>query len=135
MIEDPTPVFFDVRGVYAPKSRLLGDPIAGDVIDDSAIFVAQQPVLDLPRFKPRQAAAEEPIGDGDRIRSLELDLAHVGDVEQSSGFADRAVFCADGRVLDGQLVAAKFDHAPPQAPMDVEEGRSLQRCHSPVRAR
>jgi len=133
VIENPTVVLLDVRRVHAPERKPLADPIAGDVVDDSAVFIAQQSVLDPPGFETRQVAAEESIGGGDCIGPFEFDPAHVGGVEESRRFTDRAVLFADGRVLNGQFEAAEFDHAGPEASMGLVERGPLQ-GHSPVRS-
>jgi hypothetical protein len=77
VIENPAVVLLDVRRVDAPERGPLTDPIAGDVVDDPAVFVAQQPVLDPPRFEACQVAAEEFIGGGNCFGPFEFDPPHV----------------------------------------------------------
>ena len=67
---------------------------------------------------------------------LAASLSPTGEVEE---VVLKRRFFGEGlakvEVLNGQLVAAEFDHAPPQALVDVEEWSPLQRGHAPVRSR
>ena len=75
----------------------------------------------------------------ERALALDLDLAHVGDVEQAGGGAHRLVLGDEPGVLDGHLPAGEGHHLRAALPVDVvqgclaEIGHRRARYHTPAR--
>ena len=63
-----------------------------------------------------------------RVAALDLDLAHVADVEQAGGVAHRVVLIHDAAILNRHLPAAELDHPRAQGDMAIVERRSFEFC-------
>ena len=61
----------------------------------------------------------------------DLDLSHVGHVEEAGAFADRLVLFLDRAVLDRHLEAGEGDQSRPQACVGRVERRAAERAHAP----
>ena len=62
-----------------------------------------------------------------RLRPLDLDLAHVRDVEDAGVGAHGPVLLDDALVLDGHLPAGERHHPRPERDVAVVERRALER--------
>src|SRR6185503_13851427 len=88
---------------------------------------AQQRVLDLPDLERGDVVGGEALERRERAGPLDLELAHVTDVEAAHRGANSPVLLDDAAVLHRHLPATERDHA--RAGLDVrrEERRALQR--------
>ena len=59
-----------------------------------------------------------------RLRPLDLDLAHVRDVEDAGVGANGAVLLDDALVLDGHLPAGERNHPCPERDVPVVQRRA-----------
>ncbi len=125
------------RGPWIAMSAVSADRSTKPVVDDRAALVAEQAVARLSRLEARDVARDEPIERGARLRSVEMELAHVREIEETRGFAHGAVLGDDPRVLDGHLVAGERHHPRAERPMLLVQRRPPQSRvgrHAAVRA-
>ena len=108
---EPEKVFLDFGGIDQKQVVVLLEPVAEQVVDDSAPLVEQQGVLALAVSKLGDVVCEQPVEPRLRLRAGDKNLAHVGDVKQPRLAADRPVLLEDAVVLDGHPPAAKINHA------------------------
>ena len=99
-----------VGGVCADKDVAVRNFVDQDVVHETAMIVEQAGILSLALIEPGDGVGGECIGALDRSRSVNLDLAHVADIEQSDGLADSIVLVDDAGILDGHVPAAEIDH-------------------------
>ena len=93
------------------------EPIDDQVIDDPAAVVRQERVLRLPGLQLVEVVRERRLKQLGRARPLDLELAHVRDVEDSGVAAHRLVLLDHSCVLNGHLPARKRNE--PSAERDV----------------
>ena len=103
------------------------EAVDDEVVDDPALLVGQQRVLRLSVRDLVEIVREHLLEKGVSRRPVDVDLAHVRDVERAAVGADRAMLLDDARVLDGHLVPGERHH--PRAERDVArvERRALER--------
>ncbi len=113
-----------IRGVE-DEQHLLGAPPIGDhVVQDAAVFQAQQRVGRLAVVHARQVARGAHLGQPHRVASVQDHSTHMRQVEQADVATHRAVLGQDaGRVLDGHVPAGEIDHARAQPTMRGVERR------------
>ena len=131
---DPAPILLDVRRVHADQQRVGREAVEGDVVDDAACLVAEQAVAHAADRERRDGPREQALGRLDRRRALELDLAHVRDVEEPRALAHGGVLLEDRAVLHRHLEAGELDHARAQATVGLVERRAQELAHAPQRA-
>ena len=131
---DPIDDLGAVAGVdHQQEERLaVGIVIVADqhVVEDSAVVVGDQRVADLAQFHVGHAAGEQ-FGQKDgRAGPLEAEPAHVRDVGDAHGRADRQVFFDDRGVLDGHGPAGEVDHPPAVGNVPIiQRGLQDRRIH------
>lgn len=96
-----------VAGVGHHKVLVFTPPVGNEVVDDAAVFLADQRVLGLAHGNRGQLAGQGVVQEGCGVRAGYPHFAHVGEVEQSGGVADSVVFGQLGVVLQGHLPAAE----------------------------
>ncbi len=92
---DPGSVLLDVGRVHAQEERVLGQPVDGDVVHDAAVLVAQAAVAHPSRPQRCDAAGDETLRGSHGPRALQMDLAHVRDVEDPDALAHGGVLRLD----------------------------------------
>ena len=122
----PTEVGLAIRGVDDEQIAALAEAVDDQVVDDPAVLVRQERVLRLPRRDPVEVVREEALQEGGRLRPLDLDLAHVRDVEDAGVRADGLVLLDDALVLDGHLPAGERNHPSPERNVPVVQRRSQE---------
>ena len=80
------------------------------IINGAPIGVHQGGVLRLKNLEPRGVIRGDVIEERERLRTAELDLAHVAHVEQPGACPDRQVFLHDAGIFNRHLPAAEFHH-------------------------
>jgi hypothetical protein len=99
-----------------------------------ARLVAQQAVAHPTRPQRGDGAGHEPLRRRERRRAREVDLSHVGDIEQPGTLAHRRVLLEDRGVLHRHLEAAELGQARSEAAVQLEEGGTPRLAHAPVRS-
>ena len=115
-----------VRRVYAEEELPVADPIERHVVDDPAILVQQHAVAHPAWLHALDIVREESLGEGDRVRPNQADLAHVRYVEQPRPVSDGQVLLDDGVVDDGHLEAGKRGELRARLSVSFEQGRARQ---------
>ncbi len=100
---------------------MLLDPVDDQVVDDAPALVGQQRVLGGPDLDLAQVVREQRLEQVDRVHALDLELAHVGDVEDAAVLPDGAMLGDDALVLDGHLPAGEGHEAGPGGDVPVVE--------------
>ncbi len=93
------------------------DPVGDQIVDDAAAVVRQQRVLRVALTELVEIVREQRLKQLVRVRALDVELAHVRDVEDAAVGAHRPVLRNDALVLDGHLPAGEGHH--PRAGCDV----------------
>ena len=111
------------------------------VVERAAVLLADDGVLRLADLETGRVVRGDVLDQAERVTAADLELSHVGDVEQAGVIADGPVFGEDaGGVLDRHLEARKGDELRAEPPVLLVEGRTLQVVghrippdHSPMR--
>ena len=105
------------------------EPVEDHVVDDPAALVRDERVLRLAGLEPVDVVRERRLQQVARGRSLDLELAHVRDVEDARVRAHRLVLRDHALVLDRHLPAGERDHARAECDVAVVEGRPPEGLH------
>ena len=124
-----------------PRSQLVRDDrrVAGVGHDEeplrpAAIRGANHRVLGPPDGQRPRVADERR---GERVTgvfALDVELAHVRQVEQARPLPDRPMLVEDARVLDGHEPAAELDEPRAERAMDVDQRRLVELLCGPLRS-
>ncbi len=106
---------------------VAAEPVGEEVVEHAAVLGAEAGVLGAADRDLGDVVGEDPLQEGERARPLDLDLAHVGDVEHPGVTAHREVLFANPLVLDGHLPARKIDQLRPELEVAVVEGGASHR--------
>ena len=91
---------------------MLGrEAVRDDVVDEAAARVEQAGVDRLAIGDARQIVGDEPVRRFERALALELDLAHVADVEEARLRANGFVLGDETGVLHRELPTGEVDEA------------------------
>jgi hypothetical protein len=132
-----TSFVLDVRGVHDHQEMLRAGAVHDDVVDDRALLAAEQSVPSLPHFEAGDVARDQTIDRCARLRPIEVELAHVRQIEHARVLAHRAMLPDDPGVLDRHLVARERHHARAEGAVLLVERRPPQRSvgrHAAARA-
>ena len=110
LLADPLEVFFAGAGVDDDEEVVVGELVDDDVVDEGAVGVEHGGVLGLAGLEFAGIVHRELLHGGEGAGAAELDVAHVGDVEEADGGAYGHVFGDEAGVLDGHVPAAEVDH-------------------------
>ena len=108
---------------------MLVEPVGDQVVDDPAVLVRQQRVLRAAGRDAVEVVREQALEQLVRARALDLELAHVADVEDAAIGAHRAMLRDDALVLDRHLPAGERDHPRAERDVPVVQRGALQRLH------
>src|SRR6266540_1719643 len=126
LLRDPGPVLVDVPGVDGEHVAIITYAVHGEVVDDRAVRVTQQGVLDLAHVQSRHVVGGQMLERGEGPGALDLELAHVAHVEEPDGAPHRAVLLDDARVLHRHVPAAEGHHARPGLDVRLMERGALE---------
>ena len=129
-VPDPLEVGLPVRGVDDEQVAAFLEAVHDQVVDDAAGLVREQRVLSAADVDLVEVVREERLEELARLRPLDLELAHVRDVEDAAVLADGAVLGDDPLVLDRHLPAGERHHARAERDVALVERRSEQRLHA-----
>jgi hypothetical protein len=118
----PGEVLLDVGSVDDHQKEVRRASVQDHVVERAALLVRHRRVLGLSVTEAGHVVRGHALEKGERSAPLDLELPHVGDVEQTRGPADRHVFGDEPRVLDGHLPRAERDHLGPALPVYGIEG-------------
>ena len=130
MLEDPLEVGFAVPGIDDQDEPAALDAVDDQVVDDPAALVRQKRVLGTADVDLVDVVREQPLERRRHLRALELEPAHVRDVEHSAVLAHCPVFGNDALVLDGHLPAGEGHHACAERDVTLVERRAEQGLHA-----
>src|SRR5712692_1549968 len=105
---------------------VVAEPGEREVIDDPAILVAEEGILDLADLQGLGIIGGQPLERLDRVTTPELELAHVAHIEAGGGGPGCPVLLDDAPVLNGHVPAAERDHPRSQTDVGRVEGGPLQ---------
>ncbi|MNT48408.1 hypothetical protein D3C72_1851890 [compost metagenome] len=110
MLAEPGPVLVDVGGVHDQQVTVA---LAADdgIVHHSAGRAGELGVEALADGKVEDVAGHHPGQEAGCAFSAHNELAHVRDVEEADGLADRLVLLDDARVLHRHVPAAERHHA------------------------
>ena len=116
-----------VRGVADDQILAVRKPIDDEVVDDPAQLVREERVLRAAVLDLVEIVREHLLEEGVRGRPVDVDVAHVRDVEGAAVRAHRAMLLDHAGVLDGHLVARERHHPRPERDVARVERRALER--------
>ena len=116
-----------IRGVDHEEIQALAEPVDNEVVDDSAVLVRQQRVLRFTLVEPVEVVRQRSLQELAGARPLDLELAHVRDVEDARVGPHRPVLGDDALVLHGHLPAGERHHPRPQLDVPIVERRVEER--------
>ena len=105
-------------------------PVGDEVVDDPAVLVRQQRVLRAADLGLVEIVREQGLQQVVRLRALDLDLAHVRDVEDAPVLTHRPVLGDHTLVLHGHLPAGERNHSGAERDMALVERRAEQGLHT-----
>src|SRR2546421_10836197 len=108
MRPEPLEVLLAIRGIDDDKEP-LATPVNDEVVDDPALLVAEEVVLGLAVDERCNVVGDQVLEERRRRLPHDAEAAHVRDIEQAGGAADREMLVADGAGLLGHLPAAEID--------------------------
>src|SRR5262249_51258830 len=101
--------------------------VRDEIVDDSAALVGEQRVLRLADADPVEIVGQRGLQELRRARALDLELAHVRDVEDAAVGSYRLVLWDDAFVLDRHLPAGERNHPRAEGDVRVVERRPQER--------
>src|SRR6476659_2163778 len=99
MVKPPGEVFFDIRGVHHDHVA-VGQVVDEDIVDDTALGTTEQRIVRLSLADRRDVLGSDMLEERQRVTALDLELAHMADIEQTGCAAYRIVLVYDTTVLD-----------------------------------
>ena len=117
-----------VRGVHHDH-QLVVEPVDRAVVHEGALGREDRRVLHLPpRLERADVVAGDPVDEGVPVGAGDLELAHVGDVEDADAAPHGVVLGEDaGRVLHRHLPAGERHHLGAERLVAVVERGALER--------
>jgi len=99
------------------------------IVHDSSPFIQKEAELHLARVLVGEVPAQGELEEVEGLLALNLDFAHVANIEQPRLVSRLEVFVDDTGILDGHGPAAKIDDFCPERDVTL-----IQRCffHSPL---
>ena len=119
---EPGEVRVDPRRVQ-DHEHVVGPAGHQEVVHDAAVVVGDDCVAGAAGRQRLQAGRDQGLELAGGVFAGNLDLAHVGHVEEGRRFPGPAMFGEDALVLDGELPAGKRDQLAPEGHVQV-----MQRC-------
>ncbi len=105
----------------------LAQAVDDEVVDDPAVGRADHRVLGAPDGQARRIGHERGGQRLSGVRSHDVQLAHVRQVEQPDPLADGPVLLDDRAVLDGHQPATELDQPGAELAVGVGQGRDVDR--------
>ena len=125
MGEHPFTILVNASGVDDEEKALLAGPVGNEVVDDATVFIQEQGVLPLADGERGEVVGEESIEPVQSPGSLDLELAHVGNVEDPHRVSHGLMLGDDALVLDRHFPAGERHDAGAEGEMAVVEGGTI----------
>jgi len=126
---DPFEIRLAVRGVHDQEEAAALDPVDDQVVDDPAGPIRQERVLRAADVDLLDVVRQEPLQRSGHLRPLELEPAHVRDVEHAAVLAHSSVLRDHSLVLHGHLPAGERHQARAERDVALVERRPKERLH------
>ncbi len=115
-----------VGGVADHQPVGVAQAVDQHVVQHAAVGAAHGGVDDLAQGDAADAVGDQPVEPGLGAGAADLDLAHVGDVEEADPLAAGGVLGQGAFVLDGHAEAGVLDHAGPVGQVPGGQRSGLQ---------
>ena len=112
-----------VAGVGHDHESLLAEPVDDEVVEDAALGEEDHRVVGSSHLEPPRVRGQGVAERGDRLRALDKELAHVGEVEDAGPRAHGSMLLQDARVLERHEPAAELHDPRTQSRMPGGERR------------
>ena len=126
ILRNPVEVLDDVRGIDHQHEVIVCQPVGQHIVDERPGGGCQRGILGLVGRQPRGVVGGDVLDSLQRVRTGNLDFAHVRDVEQSRTRANGHVLIDDAGVFDGHVPAGEVDHARAERAMSRVQRRLLE---------
>ena len=124
-------ILVDVAGIDDEEIFSFFKAVEIGVVDGIAVFIRDDAVLRLIHVERKHVARKNMLQKGDLLRALDVDTAHVGNVEDTAVAAAVEMLGHDAvRVLNGHIPAAEIDHRRSGVQMGLIQYRSLEFAHT-----
>ena len=127
---DPVEVAILVGGVHHQQVAAVGYRIDQDIIDDAAVGIAQQRVLDPAGGKRSEVAREDALG---QALIVDAQLAHVREIEEADPLPHGPMLLADAAVLERHHPTAEVRHLGAESDMLLVQRGPLGRHDQTLR--
>jgi len=118
---DPAEVLVARRGIHHRAEEALREVIHDEVVDHAAALIQHAAVERLARrLELRYVVGEQLSEERAHLRALQVDDAHVRDVEHARGAAHRVVLADLRAVLHRHVPATEVDHAGAELLVQLE---------------
>ena len=104
------PILVDVGSIDHQQIGQLVNAIDQNIIDDTAFAIRQARVLHLAVEEFRHVVRGDTLQEGESLRALDPDLAHMAHVKDTHAVANGSVLVVNARKLDGHIVTRKLGH-------------------------
>ena len=116
-----------VARVGDDQEALLAEPVDDEVVDDPAVGGADHRVLGATDGQGGRIR-DQRRGEGQAgLRAVDVELAHVRQVEQADSLADRPMLVDDRAVLDRHQPATEFDQPRTEVAVGIGQGGEVDR--------
>ena len=116
-----------VRGVADDEVLAMRDAVHDHVVDDAAPLVRQERVLGVAVLEFVEVVREHLLQEPRRARPVDVDLAHVRDVEGARIRSDGAMLLDHADVLNGHLVPGEGHDARAESDVALVQRRARER--------
>ena len=124
-------VLVRVGGVDHQQIPVLLEAVEVGIVHRAAVLIGDDGVLGLVQVQGHDVAAEHVLEEGDHLRPLHQDAAHVGHIEEAAPVAGIQMLRHDvGGILDGHFPSAEIHHGSAGRHVDVVELGTLEVAHS-----
>src|SRR5260370_15509335 len=127
--DEPFAIHVDIRGVDAQHVPLGSEAVDNEVIDRAAVGRAHPRVLGLAVGETRGRICERMLEQRERPRPAQVELAHVAQIENAGGGADRQVLFDYAAIVERHIEAAKLRHSRAELAIQTEKRRVLDLLH------
>ena len=124
------PVLVDVARVDDKEISVFLKAVEVRIVDGAAVLVRDDAVLRLIEIEREHVAGQDILQKCGHVWPLDVDTAHVGDVEDAAVPAAEEMLRDDAiRVLDGHIPAAEVNHRRAGVKVRLIEYGSFQFAH------
>ncbi len=130
VLDDPLVVLVLVRGIDHQEEVIFGHAINQQIVGQRSLRIHQAVVVGLPDGKSGRVIAGDFLQESEGMRTLQLDLSHVADVEQAGGSTHGHVLGGNAAVLHRHIPPAEIHHLGFQRAVDGIQCSASQRIQT-----